>query len=121
MKSLLRVCAPLSCLVACASSDQPAETVGQSQAALVDVASFGSNPAQVTMHKYVPAHMPWDARPLVGVLHGCTHTPATYEAVGWNALADEWKFYVLYPQQNTQRNNSGGCFNSGGRWPSAPH
>src|SRR5206468_3847688 len=102
MKSVLRACAPLSCLLACASSDQ--EIVGQSSAALVDVATFGPNPAQLTMHKYVPATMPSEARPLVVVLHGCTQTPAAYESVGWNDLADEWKFYVLYPQQNTQRN-----------------
>jgi poly(hydroxyalkanoate) depolymerase family esterase len=110
----------LACASACASSGSEPVNVGTTSAALVDVASFGANPAQLTMHKYVPQDMPADPRPLVVVLHGCTQTPQTYEAAGWDQLADAWKFYVLYPQQNTQRNNSGGCFNWGGRWPSAP-
>jgi len=99
---------------------QDDESVGQVSAALTVVAGFGTNPAQLTMHKHVPAAMPDAPRPLVVVLHGCTQTPAAYESAGWSTLADEWKFYVVYPAQNTTRNNSSGCFNWGGRWASAP-
>jgi poly(hydroxyalkanoate) depolymerase family esterase len=96
------------------------DNLGRSSAALVAIKDFGTNPAALEMHKYVPADMPSTPRPLVVVLHGCTQTAAAYESAGWSALADQWKFYVVYPQQNTQRNNSSGCFNWGGRWKSAP-
>jgi poly(hydroxyalkanoate) depolymerase family esterase len=89
-------------------------------AALTDVASFGANPAQLTMKKHVPATVPAGPRPLVVALHGCTQTAEAYESAGWSALADQWGFYVVYPGQNTAKNNSSGCFNWGGRWKSAP-
>lgn len=89
-------------------------------AALTEVASFGANPAQLTMKKHVPAAVPAGPRPLVVALHGCTQTAEAYESTGWSSLADQWGFYVVYPGQNTAKNNSGGCFNWGGRWKSAP-
>ena len=70
--------------------------------------------------RHAPAKVPVGPRPLIVVLHGCTQTAAAYESAGWSDLADEWGFYVLYPEQNTTRNNSSGCFNWGGRWKSAP-
>jgi len=107
---------------ACASSDERIEdeAIERTASALTTVASFGTNPAQLKMHKVVPKDMPSGPRPLVVVLHGCTQTPATYESAGWTTLAEAWKFYVVYPEQNTQKNNSSGCFNWGGRWKSAP-
>jgi poly(hydroxyalkanoate) depolymerase family esterase len=90
------------------------------RAALTEVPSFGTNPAALKMYKYVPKDMPAGPRPLVVVLHGCSQTAAQYESAGWNELADARKFYVLYPEQNRTKNNSMGCFNWGGRWPSAP-
>ena len=90
-------------------------------AALTEVPNFGSNPAGLTMVKYVPAAMPATPRPLVVVLHGCSQSPATFAGAGFGDLADAWKFYVVYPGQNVARNNSLGCFNWGGRWPSAPN
>lgn len=89
-------------------------------AALTEVASFGANPAQLTMKKHVPATVPAGPRPLVVALHGCTQTAEAYESAGWDTLADQWGFYVVYPGQNTAKNNSSGCFNWGGRWKSAP-
>jgi poly(hydroxyalkanoate) depolymerase family esterase len=47
---------------------------------------------------------------LVVALHGCTQTAADYGAAGWNALAEQWGFYVLYPEQQTA-NNRNRCFN----------
>ena len=77
-------------------------------AALAAVASFGSNPGALDMYEYVPAGLPSNA-PLVVVLHGCTQTASAMEAAGWNALADQYHFAVLYPQQRSA-NQSLSCF-----------
>ena len=98
-----------------------AEELGRVSSGLVTVPSFGSNPAELKMSKFVPSSVPAGPRPLVVVLHGCTQTASTYENAGWNTLAEEWGFYVVYPEQNTVRNNSSGCFNWSGRWSSAPN
>ncbi|MEA2752484.1 MAG: hypothetical protein QOI41_6627, partial [Myxococcales bacterium] len=125
MRLPLRSAALLAFVVACSApaddASQPeVENLGHVAAELDAVAAFGTNPAQLTMYKHVPAKVAAGPRPLVVVLHGCTQTAQAYEAAGWSDLADEWGFYVLYPQQNTTRNNSSGCFNWGGRWKSAP-
>ena len=83
-------------------------------AALTAVASFGSNPGALSMYKYVPAGLPAN-RPLVVVLHGCTQTAASMESAGWNALADQYQFAVLYPEQSTA-NNPVRCFNWAGEY-----
>jgi poly(hydroxyalkanoate) depolymerase family esterase len=80
--------------------------------ALTQVTSFGSNPAGLRMWKYVPQSMPQDA-PLVLALHACSQQAADYENAGWNALADQYKFYVVYPEQ-TSSNNALTCFNWAG-------
>ncbi len=77
-------------------------------AALAAVASFGSNPGALDMYEYVPSGLPSNA-PLVVVLHGCTQTASAMEAAGWNALADQYHFAVLYPQQRSA-NQSLSCF-----------
>ncbi|MFY0580729.1 PHB depolymerase family esterase [Cystobacter fuscus] len=77
--------------------------------ALTQVTSFGSNPGNLKMWKHVPADMPANA-PLVVALHGCTQTAAAYTNTGWNALADQLKFYVVYPEQ-LSANNQNVCFN----------
>ena len=69
-------------------------------AALVQVTSFGSNPGALDMYEYVPAGLPAGA-PLVVVMHGCTQSASAIEVAGWNALADDNGFAVLYPQQRT--------------------
>jgi poly(hydroxyalkanoate) depolymerase family esterase len=69
-------------------------------AALVQVTSFGSNPGSLDMYEYVPASLAAGA-PLVVVMHGCTQNASAIEVAGWNALADEYGFAVLYPQQRT--------------------
>jgi poly(hydroxyalkanoate) depolymerase family esterase len=125
MRLTLRSAALLLTFVAACSApaDDPApaiENIGQTSQALDAVATFGTNPAALKMFKHVPANVAAGPRPLVVVLHGCTQTAAAYEAAGWSELSDAWGFYVLYPEQNTQKNNSSGCFNWGGRWKSAP-
>lgn len=77
-------------------------------AGLTPVDSFGSNPGELDMFEYVPADLP-AGRPLVVVMHGCTQTAAAMEAAGWNALADEYRFAVVYPQQRNA-NQQLGCF-----------
>ena len=81
-------------------------------AALVQVTDFGSNPGGLRMWKYVPAGMPGNA-PLVLALHACGQQAADYVKAGWNGLADQYKFYVVYPEQ-TSANNALNCFNWAG-------
>jgi poly(hydroxyalkanoate) depolymerase family esterase len=83
-------------------------------ATLTKISSFGSNPGALNMYEYVPADLT-DGRPLVVVLHGCTQTAASMEAAGWNKLADQYKFAVVYPEQ-TSANNPVTCFNWAGEY-----
>ncbi len=79
---------------------------------MVQVTSFGSNPAGLRMWKYVPPTMPANA-PLVLALHACSQQASDYVKAGWNELADQYQFYVVYPEQTTI-NNSLTCFNWAG-------
>ncbi|OJJ23779.1 hypothetical protein BKI52_05360 [marine bacterium AO1-C] len=80
------------------------------QAQLIRVNSFGSNPGNLAMYRYVPSGITGNA-PVVVALHGCTQDAATYaNESGWNALADQYKFYVVYAEQSSG-NNSSKCFN----------
>lgn len=83
-------------------------------AALTAVASFGPNPGALVMHKYVPAGLPAN-RPVVVVLHGCTQMASAMESAGWNKLADQYQFAVVYPEQSTA-NNPVRCFNWAGEY-----
>jgi len=77
---------------------------------IVEVKDFGSNPGNLQMYQYVPAGLDKNA-PLVVVLHGCIQNADTIAVQsGWNKLADEHKFMVLYPQQKMV-NNLKKCFN----------
>ncbi|MFC3075010.1 extracellular catalytic domain type 1 short-chain-length polyhydroxyalkanoate depolymerase [Shinella pollutisoli] len=71
---------------------------------------FGGNPGALAAWQHVPKQLP--AGPaLVVVLHGCTQTAASYDVgSGWSALAEDYGFIVLFPQQNRQ-NNANLCFN----------
>jgi poly(hydroxyalkanoate) depolymerase family esterase len=48
-------------------------------------------------------------------MHGCSQTASSMVATGWNDLADELGFAVVYPQQATA-NNPIGCFNWAGEY-----
>jgi poly(hydroxyalkanoate) depolymerase family esterase len=76
---------------------------------LTRVANFGDNPGRIEMHKYVPRSMPPNA-PLVVSLHGCLQDAEIYSNVGWTQLADQWKFYVVFPEQAIA-NNAYRCWN----------
>lgn len=71
---------------------------------------FGGNPGGLTAWQHVPKQLP-AAPALVVVLHGCTQTAARYDAgSGWSALAEDYGFVALFPEQNRQ-NNANLCFN----------
>ncbi len=89
-------------------------TVSRAHATLTPVSNFGSNPGALNMYEYVPQGLP-QGRPLVVVLHGCTQTASSMEAAGWNKLADQYQFAVLYPEQ-TSANNPVECFNWAGEY-----
>ncbi|WP_439617765.1 extracellular catalytic domain type 1 short-chain-length polyhydroxyalkanoate depolymerase [Shinella sp.] len=71
---------------------------------------FGSNPGALIASHHMPKHLP-TAPALVVVLHGCTQTAAGYDAgSGWSALAEDYGFVVLFPEQ-VRQNNANLCFN----------
>jgi poly(hydroxyalkanoate) depolymerase family esterase len=77
---------------------------------LAEVGHFGSNPGDLRMFTYVPAHLPRNPA-LVVVLHGCAQTAAGYDlGAGWSTLADRYGFALLLPQQQ-MTNNPNNCFN----------
>ncbi|HEX8164202.1 MAG TPA: PHB depolymerase family esterase [Beijerinckiaceae bacterium] len=87
-----------------------AEAPGHPPSRLFEVADFGPNPGNLRMFAYVPPAL--RPRPaLVVVLHGCTQTAAGYDhGAGWSALADEYGFALVLPEQQ-RANNPQGCFN----------
>ena len=60
---------------------------------------------------YIPAKPAEGRRPLVVMLHGCTQNPDDFAVgTGMNALAEEFGFLVLYPEQDGRANHSH-CWN----------
>nr|WP_234544633.1 PHB depolymerase family esterase [Streptomyces shenzhenensis] len=81
-----------------------------SAAALTQVASFGSNPGNLSMYTYAPDGLSSGA-PLVIALHGCTQSASDYYShSGWSKYADLYDFALVFPQTNSS-NNSNSCFN----------
>ena len=78
--------------------------------ALTQVTSFGSNPGNLLMYKFVPPNPGTSPRTLVVALHGCNQSASSYQSSGWTQLADKHNFYVVYPQQQMS-NNYSRCFN----------
>jgi len=77
---------------------------------LTPLAPTGANPGNLAAHIYVPEASA-ESRALVVVLHGCTQTATGYDqGAGWSALAEQYGFALLYPEQ--QRPHNGNlCFN----------
>jgi poly(hydroxyalkanoate) depolymerase family esterase len=103
-------------LAGCAA-DEP---IGRAESALgagtfEAVSGLSPNPGALEMFRYVPPSVPSGARPLVMALHGCTVDANQFRNVGWEKLADEYGFYVVYPNQSTA-NNPVRCFNWGGEY-----
>jgi poly(hydroxyalkanoate) depolymerase family esterase len=81
-----------------------------SQSLSEEVMDFGTNPGNLSLFYYIPKTIKENA-PMVVVLHGCGQgATAAAELTGWNKLADEYGFYVMYPQQHFP-NNPQHCFN----------
>lgn len=77
---------------------------------LVQIRPFGTNPGNLKLMLYDPGNLTEKA-PLVVVLHGCTQTAASCaEQTGWNKLAKQHGFFILYPEQLIL-NNAENCFN----------
>ena len=77
---------------------------------LVELMEFGTNPGNLRMFRYVPAHL-HAPKALVVVLHGCGQTAAAYDlGSGWSTLAKHFGFALLMPEQQAA-NNSNACFN----------
>ena len=81
-----------------------------SEAGLIEVVDFGSNPGALRMLVHLPENLPSRA-PLVVVLHGCTQRAAVFDRnSGWSDVASQFGFALLLPEQRLA-NNSKGCFN----------
>lgn len=80
-------------------------------AQLSRVKHFGKNKGHLKMYVHVPAGIDKNKEaPMVVVLHGCLQCAGSVASqTGWNKLADEHGFYVLYPQQRAT-NNMQKCF-----------
>lgn len=92
-------------LAAAMAACQPAADTG-----LIEIRDFGDNPGNLRGYYYTPENLPGGA-PLVVVLHGCTQDAAGIAHLsGWNQLAEDNGFAVLYPQQK-RTNNLKNCFN----------
>ncbi len=89
-----------------------ASVFGQREGELQEIDGFGSNPGGLKMYLHVPDSLPPSSKvPLVVALHGCTQTASSLaDRSGWNELANENGFIVLYPQQRVW-NNASKCFN----------
>jgi poly(hydroxyalkanoate) depolymerase family esterase len=107
MKRALLVVSLLGC-----SSDP--QSLSSTANAIEAVPSFGPNPGNLNMYRYVPSGAPKGA-PLVVTLHGCTQKASDFEATGWSALAESKKFYVVYAEQTTT-NNPVSCFDWWGKY-----
>ncbi len=78
---------------------------------LVEIKSFGNNPGNLRMFLYENNSEKQHKKPLVIVLHGCTQTAYDVATLtGWNKLAAQHHFYIIYPQQKFV-NNPNLCFN----------
>ena len=100
------------CLLVAFVCAVPSTALCEGTGTFSQVSSFGDNPGGLNMYRYVPPAPEAEAA-LVVVLHGCTQSAQAYRAAGWETLADDYGFYLVYPEQ-TLVNNSLRCFNWGG-------
>lgn len=82
---------------------------GPDRAVATPVVSFGTNPGDLRMYKYIPEGVPLSPAMVVS-LHHCFQLADDYiEEAGWKALADRYKFVLLMPEQNPL-NDLSRCF-----------
>lgn len=82
------------------------------------IRKFGKNKGHLKMYLYEPSSVNKNKpAPMVVMLHGCLQCAGKAASqTGWNKLADEYGFYVLYPKQRAT-NNPEKCF----RWYKRKH
>jgi poly(hydroxyalkanoate) depolymerase family esterase len=82
------------------------------ESSLIEIEHFGTNPGNLKMFIYVPEGIEQKENiPLVVALHGCSQKAQQMaDESGWNKLADQHGFIVVYPQQKIV-NNPSMCFN----------
>lgn len=80
----------------------------------------GTYVSGIKMNLHIPADLPKNA-PVVLAMHGCSQTALSFKNTsGWTALADKYKFFVIFPDMNKMQNGSNqsgnqyGCFNWAG-------
>jgi len=74
------------------------------------ITEFGTNPGNLDMFLFKPSNPKTNAE-VVLVLHGCGQTASNFaEHTGWNVLAQQFGFYVVFAQQKAI-NNPTRCFN----------
>jgi len=74
------------------------------------ITDFGLNSGNLEMLLFEPSNPRTDAE-VVLVLHGCGQNASNFaEQTGWNVLAEQYGFYVIYAQQKAI-NNPTRCFN----------
>lgn len=79
-------------------------------AQMLEIDNVAPNPGNLKMFVYEPEGLSTNA-PLVVALHGCTQRAIDYaQETGWNNLADQYGFLVLYPEQQGE-NHQMNCFN----------
>lgn len=81
-------------------------------AQMQELKSFGDNPGNLKCFIYIPKNIDSLLKvPLVVALHGCSQTAEEIAVeTGWNKLAEQNGFIVLYPEQKVA-NNMTRCFN----------
>jgi poly(hydroxyalkanoate) depolymerase family esterase len=85
---------------------------GSSGVAKTFSGTFTNSSGSITYKGYVPSsYKSGTAVPLVVALHGCTQSADDFSTLtGWNTLAAQKGFIVVYPEQNTN-NNQLKCWN----------
>ncbi len=80
---------------------------------LIEIEDFGENPGNLAFFLHPGGFDQNESlpRPLVIALHGCNQSAgALARTSDWNKLADQYAFYVIYPEQKIL-NNQSRCFN----------
>lgn len=110
--------ATLMAFTGCAEPEKDGDLdwrAGPGAGAYEELRDFGANPGALRAFRYVPSPPPEGPAGLVVAMHACTQTAMAYRNAGWEDLADEYGFYVLYPEQ-TSSNNGAQCFNWAGEY-----
>lgn len=78
---------------------------------LTEIKNFGTNPGNLKMMIFENIEEKTQRHPVVIALHGCSQKADDFAQIsGWNKIANNNQFYMLYPQQKTI-NNFTSCFN----------